>query len=118
MAQHNMLPERHPLDVLFSPRNIAVIGAAERPRNVGRACMENLLSGGFEGKIYPVNPMRSSILGVPAFASVADRPPAVDLAVIITPPATIPGLVRECGAKGIKGAVVGQDDRTRAILIN
>ena len=106
MAQHYMLSERHPLDVFFSPRNIAVIGATERPHSVGRACMENLLSGGFEGKIYAVNPTRPSILGVPAFASVADLPPAVDLAVIITPPATIPGLIRECGAQGIRGAVV------------
>ncbi|MCX6597321.1 MAG: bifunctional acetate--CoA ligase family protein/GNAT family N-acetyltransferase [Acidobacteria bacterium] len=106
MAQHYMLSERHPLDVFFSPRNIAVIGATERAHSVGRACMENLLSGGFEGKIYPVNPTRPAILGVPAFASVADLPPAVDLAVIITPPATIPGLIRECGAKGIRGAVV------------
>jgi acetyltransferase len=106
MAQHYMLSERHPLDVFFSPRNIAVIGATERAHSVGRACMENLLAGGFEGKIYPVNPTRPSILGVPAFASVADLPPAVDLAVIITPPATIPGLIRECGAKGIRGAVV------------
>ena len=106
MAQHYMLSERHPLDVFFSPRNIAVIGATERARSVGRACMENLLSGGFRGKVYPVNPTRPTVLGVPASPAVADLPPDVDLAVIITPPATIPGLIRECGAKGIRGAVV------------
>lgn len=106
LLNREMLAERHPLDVFFSPRNVAVFGASERPGSVGRAVFENLLGGGFRGNVFPVNPARPSILGRPAFPSAASLPQPVDLAVIATPPATIPGLVAECGEAGISGAVI------------
>ena len=60
----------------------------------------------FGGTVYPVNPKRPSVLGVKAYASISDIPEPVDLAVIITPPPSIPGLIRECGENGVQGAIV------------
>jgi acetyltransferase len=95
-----------PLDVFFSPKNVAVIGATENPGSVGRTLLWNLVTSPFGGTVYPVNPKRPSVLGVKAYKSVSDIPEAVDLAVIVTPPPSIPGLIRECGENGVRGAIV------------
>jgi acetyltransferase len=95
-----------PLDVFFSPRTVAVIGATENPGTVGRTLLWNLVTSPFGGTVYPVNPKRSSVLGVKAYRSVSDIPEQVDLAVVVTPPASIPGIVRECGENGVQGAIV------------
>ena len=92
------------LDVLLAPRSVAVIGASEKPGTVGRALLENLR--GFSGRVYPVNPKHSSVLGVPAFPNIATVPEAVDLVVIATPSSTVPGIVRECVAAGVSAAVI------------
>jgi acetyltransferase len=97
---------RRPLDAIFRPRSVAVIGATEKPGSVGRTILWNLLSSPFGGTVYPVNPTRPAILGVKAYPSVAAIGEPVDMAVIVTPPATVPGLVEECGAAGIRGVVV------------
>ena len=97
--------ERRPLlRALMDPKSIALIGATEAPNSVGRTFMENLVSSG--RSIYPVNPNRSSVLGVKAFPKISDAPPSVDLAIIATPAATVPELVGECEAAGVKGAVI------------
>ena len=77
---------KQPLDVFFSPKSVAVIGATENANTVGRTVLWNLVTSPFGGTVYPVNPKRSSVLGVKAYASVSDIPEQVDLAVIITPP--------------------------------
>src|SRR5580698_5943451 len=82
-----------PLDVFFHPRNVAVIGATEEPNSVGRSLVSNLKQTSFGGRIYPVNPKRSTILELPCFASLHDVPERVDLAVIATPAHTVPGVV-------------------------
>jgi acetyltransferase len=97
---------RHPLDPLFRPRSVAVIGATEKEGSVGRTVLWNLISSPFGGTVFPVNPKRSSILGIKAYASLADVPDAVDLAVIVTPAATAPGLMEECAEKGVRGAII------------
>lgn len=97
---------KQPLDVFFSPKTVAVIGATENPGTVGRTVLWNLVTSPFGGTVYPVNPKRPSVLGVKAYASISDIPEQVDLAVIITPPASIPGLIRECGENGVQGAIV------------
>src|ERR1041384_1180042 len=100
-------PQRNqPLDVFFSPKSVAVIGATENAGSVGRTLLWNLMTSPFGGTVYPVNPKRSSVLGVKAYASVSDIPEEVDLAVIVTPPASIPGLIKECGENGVRGAIV------------
>ena len=65
-----------PLDVFFSPKSVAVIGATENPGSVGRTLLWNLVTSPFGGTVYPVNPKRSSVLGVKAYASVSDIPEA------------------------------------------
>jgi acetyltransferase len=97
---------QQPLDVFFKPKTVAVIGATENPGTVGRTLFWNLVTSPFGGTVYPVNPKRPSVLGVKAYASISDIPEPVDLAVIITPPASIPGLIRECGENGVQGAIV------------
>lgn len=94
-----------PLDPIFSPAAIAVIGATEREGSVGRALLENLARS-FAGQVYPVNPKRSEILGQRAYPSLASLPGPVDLALIATPAATVPGLVAECGAAQVRGAII------------
>src|SRR5215472_14817913 len=99
--------KRHrPLDVFFAPKSVAVIGATENPGTVGRTLLWNLVTSPFGGTVYPVNPKRSSVLGVKAYPSVSDIPEDVDLAVVVTPPPSIPGIIRECGENGVQGAIV------------
>ncbi len=95
-----------PLDVFFAPKTVAVIGATETPNTVGRTILWNLVSSPFGGTVFPINPKRPSVLGVKAYKDIADVPEAVDLAVIVTPAATVPGIVRDCAAEGVKAAVV------------
>ncbi|HTV75972.1 MAG TPA: CoA-binding protein, partial [Candidatus Baltobacteraceae bacterium] len=107
-AAHDILHQtrRRPLDPIFSPQTIAVIGATETQNSVGRTIMENLQKGGFAGTLYPINPKRDSVLGVKAYPSIKAVPTKPDLAVIITPPATVPGIVHDCAEMGVRGAII------------
>ncbi|MFO7537465.1 MAG: bifunctional acetate--CoA ligase family protein/GNAT family N-acetyltransferase [Chloroflexota bacterium] len=98
--------DQSPLDVIFNPKSVAVIGATEREGSVGRTIIWNLMTNAFGGTIFPVNPKRPSILGIKAYPSVAAIPEQVDLAVIVTPAKTVPDIVRECVAAGVKGAII------------
>jgi len=95
-----------PLDVFFRPQNVAVIGATERPASVGHAILANLQQGKFPGAIYPVNPKHSTVLGLTSYPSVAAIPGDVELAVIVTPAQTVPGVVKESADAGVQGAVI------------
>ena len=97
---------RRPLSPIFSPQSVAVIGATETVNSVGRTILENLIKGGFPGAIYPVNPKRDTVLGIKAYPSITAVPAKPDLAVIITPPATVPGIVKDCGVAGVKGVII------------
>ena len=100
-----LLPSRRSaLDALFAPKSVALIGATDAAGSVGRALMENLRA--FDGALYPVNPKRERVLGVKAFPSIAAVPDPVDLAVIVTPAATVPRIVGECAEAGVRGAVI------------
>ncbi|MGO9231869.1 MAG: GNAT family N-acetyltransferase [Bryobacteraceae bacterium] len=99
-------PVHQPLEVFFSPKSVAVIGATETANSVGRTLLWNLVTSPFGGTVYPVNPKRPSVLGVKAYKSVSEIPEQVDLAVIVTPPPSIPGLITECGENGVRGAIV------------
>ena len=104
---HDLLRlQRRPLDAIFRPTRVAVVGASEREGSVGRALLENLTGGAFAGTVIPVNPARASVLGVPAVRSLAEAPGPVDLAVIATPAETVPDVVRQCAEAGVPGAVV------------
>lgn len=97
---------RHPLDAIFAPRNVAVIGATEKEDSVGRTLLWNLISNPFGGAVFPVNPKRSNVMGIRAYTSIGDVPDQVDLAVIVTPAPTVPGVIQECVEAGVKGAII------------
>lgn len=88
----------------FTPRSIAVIGASSEPRKMGYAVMHNLLH--FPGQLYPVNNKRSEIQGLKAYPSILDIPSPVDMAVITVPAKHVPGVIEECGQKGVAMAVI------------
>ena len=97
--------DRRPnLDAVFTPRSIAVIGASEKTGSVGRTLMENLQA--FNRRVFAINPSHKTVLGQKTFAKVSHIPKDVDLAVIATPAATVPDIVAECAASGVKGAVI------------
>src|SRR5512137_361997 len=98
--------EGQPLDAIFAPKSVAVIGATENPGSVGRTLLWNLVSSPFGGTVYPVNPKRPSILGIKAYPSIKDVPEVVDLVVVVTPATTIPAIIGDCADVGVKGAVV------------
>jgi acetyltransferase len=98
--------ERQTLQHFFMPQAVAVIGASETMGSVGRTLLWNLIQHPFGGTVYPVNHKRSSVIGIKAYPSIRDIPDLVDLAIIATPAATVPGLVRDCVAAGVKGIII------------
>jgi acetyltransferase len=94
----------HPLDALFAPGRVAIIGASEVLGSVGRAVIENLR--GFSGPIFFVTPDHPQILETKTFPGIGSVPECVDLAVIATPARTVPGIIRECAHAGVGGAVI------------
>jgi acetyltransferase len=104
---HDILgKERHPLDAIFAPQSVAVIGASEASGSVGRTLLSNLLTNSFGGAVFPVNPKRATVLGVKAYRAIGAVPPTVDLAVIATPAPTVPEIIRQCADAGVRGAIV------------
>jgi len=106
LAQDILHTRKHPLDAFFAPKSVAVIGASETAGSVGRTILWNLISNSFGGTVFPVNSKRASVLGIKAYPSVAALPDAIDLAVIATPAPTVPAIVDECVAAGVKGAII------------
>ncbi|QOR40919.1 CoA-binding protein [Billgrantia diversa] len=97
---------RSPLHDILAPTGIAVVGASSDPTKRGYKAMVGLIKDGFSGDIYPVNPKADMILGIKAWPSIAEIPGNPELALICTPAASVPGLIAECGRRGIKGAVI------------
>jgi acetyltransferase len=105
-AHGGFRPPASPLDAIFAPRAVAVIGASERAGSVGRALLWNLISSPFGGTVYPVNPKHGSVLGVRAYRRVAEIPEPVDLAIVATPAVTVPGIIGECADARVRGAII------------
>ena len=107
------------LNYLCAPRSVALIGASARQGSVGATVMKNLLEAGFKGPISLINPKYTEIEGRRCYASVSELPEVPDLAVIATPPETIPGLIEELGAKGTRAAIAlaaGSGPRSKDML--
>ena len=103
---HDIFRERRPaLETMLTPKSVALIGATEAEGSVGRTLMENLRAGNFGGEIIPVNLKRARVLGIPAVPKVGKVEP-IDLAVIVTPAATVPGIIGECVDAGANGAII------------
>ncbi len=91
----------HYLAPLFTPKSVVLFGASDRPDSVGGVVFKNLLTAGFEGRIYGINPKREEVQGQKAYASLDDIDGAIDLAVVATPSKSIPAIVEACGERGI-----------------
>ncbi len=94
------------LDAIFSPKSVAVVGASTMPGKVGHDIFVNILRGGYQGTLYPVNPKASAVASVRAYPTIDDIPEAPDLAMIILPPKLALKAVDDAIAKGVKGLVI------------
>ncbi|WP_346860981.1 bifunctional acetate--CoA ligase family protein/GNAT family N-acetyltransferase [uncultured Draconibacterium sp.] len=94
------------LDSIFRPKRIALIGVSNNPDSVGGITLRNLVGGGFNGVVYPVNPKREAVFGIPCYPDVKSLPKTPDLAVIMTAAKWVPQLVRDCGEVGIHGLII------------
>jgi acetyltransferase len=104
---HDVLrADRHPLDPIFKPTSVALIGASERAGSVGRTVLWNLISSPFGGTIYPVNPKRNNVLGIRTYNSLQALPEIPDMVVVCTPAEGVPALLRECVELGVPGGIV------------
>jgi len=99
MGQHHLKP-------LFAPKSVAVFGASDRVDSVGQIVFHNMLQSGFQGALYPINPTHAEVQGCKAYASIAQIIDAVELAVIATPPESVPAIIEECGKRNVKAAVI------------
>lgn len=94
------------LNNLLQPKSVAIVGASAQPGKIGYTVIENLIKGGYKGKIYPINPTASEILNLPVFPNISAVPGQVDLAVITVPVKIACQVIEECGQKGIKALSV------------
>ncbi|SFF94235.1 acetyl-CoA synthetase (ADP-forming)/acetyltransferase [Duganella sp. CF458] len=94
------------MDSLFEPGSVAIFGASLRPDRMGTQVMNNMAESGFAGAIWPVNPKYEQLRGIPCYARLSALPRAPDLAIICTPPDTVPGLIADLGARGTRGAII------------
>ncbi len=94
------------LDKLMRPETIAVVGASTKPGKIGYTVVEKILEGGYQGKVYPINPQASEILGLTCYRSVGAVPGTIDLAVITVPAKAVLDVIEECGKKGVPAVSV------------
>ena len=91
---------------IMKPKAVAVIGASNEAGKIGNSVMKNLINGGYQGKIYPINPKDPEVMGVKAFKSVKDVPDEIDTAVFAVPAKFVASALKECGEKKIAGAIL------------
>src|SRR5512139_1032126 len=91
---------------IFYPNSVAVIGVSDKPDNLGRNIIANLVEFGFGGIVYPVGPSGGFVQTHRIYRSISDIPDHIDLAVILTPARTVPALLEECGQKGVRWAII------------
>ncbi len=91
---------------LFTPRSVALVGASKDPKKWGFNLLLNIVKGGYPGRIYPINPKESEILGFKAYASIVQVPEPVDTAILVVPSSDMPKIIQECGRNGTKVGVV------------
>ena len=99
MGQHYLKP-------LFAPKSVAVFGASDQTDSVGKIVFHNMLQSGYQGALYPINPNHAKIQGQKAYASISQIQEPVDLAIIATPPHSVPDIIEECGKHNVKAAVI------------
>ncbi len=95
-----------PLDFLFKPRSVAVIGASTRQLTIGHQILRNLSDSGYKGAVYPVHPAEDTIMGLKAYKSILDVPDGVDVAHIVVKNMLVPAALEECGRKLVRAAII------------
>ena len=98
--------EQHYLTALFEPKSVAVIGASDRENSVGNIIFKNILSSGYKGRLYAINPKHETIQGQPAYKSIEEIGARVEMAVIATRPQTVPQIIEQCGRSGVKNVII------------
>jgi acetyltransferase len=117
-------PTIHIIRQMFEAKSIAVVGASADPSKYGFMTLDCIIKGGFQGKIYPINPKGGAILGLQAYTSLMELPEVPDVAVILVPVQVVPQVIRDAGKKGIPGVVittagyreVGRDDLQQELI--
>lgn len=94
------------LDSIFKPKRIALIGVSNDPKSVGGITLRNLIAGGYNGVVYPVNPKREAVFGIPCFPDIKSLPRVPDLVVIMTSAMFVPQIIQECGESGVHGVII------------
>jgi acetyltransferase len=97
---------KHYLKPFFEPESVAVFGANNHVDSIGQIVFQNMLHGGFRGSLYPINPKRSEVQGCKSYSSISQIDNPVELAVIATPPQTVPNIIEECGQHNVKAVVI------------
>lgn len=105
-SQNFILRHAHPLDAVFKPKSVAVIGAKDELGSVGRTILANLIATYSHRTIYPVNPKRKEVLGLKCYPNMASLPEAADLAVVVTKAHTVPQIIAECVQAKAKAAII------------
>lgn len=105
-SQNFILRLPRDLDAVFKPKSVALIGAKDEPGSVGCTLLANLIQNRGSFNIYPVNPKRTSVLGMKCYANVGAIPEKADLAIIVTPAATVPAVMKECAENGVKSVII------------
>ena len=98
--------EQHYLTSLFEPKSVAVIGASDRENSVGNVIFKNILSSGYKGRLYAINPKHETIQGQQAYKSIEEIGARVEMAVVATRPQTVPQLIEQCGRSGVRNVIV------------
>ena len=96
----------HYLNRFFTPKSVAIVGASERENSVGYRLLLNMQEAGFKGGLYPVNNKRDELLGLKAYPDLNAVPEDLDLVVIATPAPSVPGIIRQCGEKGVSSVII------------
>lgn len=94
------------LEGLIRPKSIAIIGASSHPGKIGYSVVQNLIQGGYQGKLYPINPTANEILGIKAYPTISSVPVDIDAAIITIPAKQVLEVTEECGKKGVKGLMI------------
>ena len=98
--------DKNVLDKMLRPKTVAIVGASATPGKIGYTVIDNLIKGGYTGKIYPVNPTCTEILGLKCYPSISEVPGEVDSAIITIPAKVMSEVTEACGKKGVKGLIV------------
>src|ERR1700739_248320 len=101
-----MMSRRSTFECMFVPQSVAVIGATDRESSVGRTLLANLMNGLYQGNVFAINPKRKEVLGLHCYKDIGSVPEKIDLSVIVTPATTVPAMVGECVAAGVRAAIV------------